>query len=155
MDSARVWRLWQVGESCLGGGLKGANGYPLEVLTGPMARLKIRKDFIRLSKSGRKAGTKHLLLQAAPRPPDCVFERKPRVGLTASRRVGGAVKRNRARRRLSSLADQVINLYAQSDQDYVLVARPAILSASFSQLTIELEGVLDKLNLRRHVSDNH
>jgi len=95
------------------------------------------------------------LLQAAPRPSDCVVERKPRVGLTASRRVGGAVQRNRARRRLSSLADQVINLYARSDQDYVLVARPAILIASFSQLKIDLEGVLDKLNLRRHVSDNH
>ena len=119
-----------------------------------MSRLKKRKDFLRLNKSGRKAGTRHLLLQVAPRPTDVSIQSGPRVGLTASRRVGGAVQRNRARRRLSSLANQVINSHAMHDQDYVLIARRTILDAPFSQLTSEIEKVLDRLNIRRPLSDS-
>ena len=84
-----------------------------------MSRLKKRKDFIRLSKSGRKKGMRHLMIQVAPRPLDAATSSEPRVGLTASRRVGGAVQRNRARRRLYSLAEQVIKLHSRPDQDYV------------------------------------
>ncbi len=119
-----------------------------------MPRLKKRQDFIRLSKFGRKVGMSHFLLQVATRPLGDAVNSEPRIGLTASRRVGGAVQRNRARRRLCSLAEQVINLNARADQDYVLIARRGILSASFGQLKLELERALDKLNLRRRASDN-
>ena len=117
-----------------------------------MPRLKKRQDFIRLSKFGRKVGMRHFVLQVAPRPSGDAVNSEPRIGLTASRR--GAVQRNRARRRLCSLAEQVINLNARPDQDYVLIARSEILSASFGQLKLELERALDKLNLRRRASDN-
>ena len=119
-----------------------------------MSRLKKRKDFIRLSKTGRKKGMRHFMIQVAPRPLDDATNSEPRVGLTASRRVGGAVQRNRARRRLYSLAEQVIKLHARPDQDYVLIARREILAASFGQLKIELERALDTLDLRRGASDN-
>ena len=119
-----------------------------------MPRLKKRQDFIRLRKFGRKVGMRHFVLQVAPRPSGDAVNSEPRIGLTASRRVGGAVQRNRARRRLCSLAEQVMNLNARPDQDYVLIARSEILSASFGQLKLELERALDKLNLRRRASDN-
>lgn len=119
-----------------------------------MSRLKKREDFVRLSKTGRRIAMRHLSLRVAPVPPGITVSSEPRVGLTASRRVGGAVQRNRARRRLYSLAEQVINLYARPDQDYVLIARREILTASFGELKLELERALNRLNLLRRTSGN-
>jgi ribonuclease P protein component len=62
-----------------------------------------------------------------------------RVGFTASRKVGGAVLRNRAKRRLRAAA---LPLLAREGHDYVLVARTATLSRPFAELTRDLEKAL-------------
>ena len=72
-------------------------------------------------------------------------EGAPAVGFTASRRVGGAVARNRARRRLRAAADQVIATSARPDLDYVLIARTATLSRRFDRLAADLRTALAKL----------
>ena len=154
MGSERECRPLLAGGSWPSEGLEGANVCPLELPTGPMSRLKKRQDFVRLSKTGRRVAMRHLSLQVAPVPPGVTVSSEPRVGLTASRRVGGAVQRNRARRRLYSLAEQVINLYARPDQDYVLIARREILTASFGELKLELERALKRLNFLRRTSGN-
>ena len=66
-----------------------------------MQRLKRRADFLRLA-TGARAVTPGLILQMAACPKDKSINESGelRVGITASRRVGGAVARNRARRRL-------------------------------------------------------
>ncbi len=46
-----------------------------------------------------------------------------RFGLTASTKVGNAVKRNRAKRRLRALANELLPLHAMPNHDYVLIAR--------------------------------
>ena len=47
----------------------------------------------------------------------------PRLGITATRKIGGAVVRNRARRRLRALGHSIIAQHGKTGCDYVLIAR--------------------------------
>ena len=60
------------------------------------------------------------------------------VGFTASRRIGKAVARNRARRRLIEAARAVLPASARPGYNYVIVARPAVLTWPFERLLNEL-----------------
>ena len=73
----------------------------------------------------------------------------PRVGFTASRRVGGAVARNRARRRLRAVADQVMIDQASRDRDYVVIARGTTCERDYAALTSDLRRALEKLGALR------
>lgn len=77
----------------------------------------------------------------------------PRIGFTASRRVGGAVARNRARRRLRAVADLVMAQQARPDCDYVLIARATTAGRSFEALKSDLHRALDKLDALRTTTD--
>ena len=65
-----------------------------------------------------------------------------RVGFTASRKIGNAVARNRARRRLKAAAQQVLPLFGLPGNDYVLVARRETLERPFGDLLGDLESAL-------------
>jgi len=60
------------------------------------------------------------------------------VGFTASRKVGGAVERNRAKRRLRAVAAAVLPLLGRDKHDYVLIAKSATLTRPFPALTEDL-----------------
>lgn len=113
-------------------------------MTGRFARLKRRADFVRVARKGRKAVTPGMVVQAAPRGGSAA-----RVGFTASRKVGGAVARNRARRRLRALADQILPAEACTDRDYVLIARAATVRRPFAELSVDLSRALAKLGASR------
>jgi ribonuclease P protein component len=82
--------------------------------------LKKRPDFLRAAQA-RRQGTGSFLLQGRARGDD-----KPlvRVGFTASKKIGNAVARNRAKRRLRALVREVLPGLARPGWDYVLVAKP-------------------------------
>jgi len=65
-----------------------------------------------------------------------------RVGYTASRKVGIAVERNRARRRLRAAVAQVMALNAQPGRDYVLIARAGTAKRPFAALVGDLRAAL-------------
>ena len=109
-------------------------------------RLTRRAEFRRLTRARRRFAMPGLVLQALGRPDD---DGAPRVGLTASRRVGNAVRRNRARRRLRALAERVIPLHAECGHDYVLIARMATVDRPFSALVEDLETAMKRLNVWR------
>ena len=83
-----------------------------------------------------------LLLQAAPQPGG---SRRPlsgetvRVGFTASRKVGNAVIRNRAKRRLRAAAAQVLTTGGRPGTDYVLIARAGTATRPYAALVADLE----------------
>jgi ribonuclease P protein component len=71
-----------------------------------------------------------------------------RLGLTASRKIGGAVERNRAKRRLRAAAEAVLPLYGLPGNDYVLVARRETLTRPFEGLIGDLKSALAAAHAR-------
>ncbi len=67
------------------------------------------------------------------------------VGFTASKRVGGAVIRNRARRRLREAARQLLPVHGLPGVDYVLVARQSTPDADWAALLDDLKNALIRL----------
>lgn len=110
--------------------------------TGGVERLRRRADYLRVQAAERRVALPGLLLQAAPGEAG-----HRRVGFTASRKVGNAVARNRARRRLKALAGEILPMHAAVGHDYVLVARQATPARDFQALRRDLESALRKLKL--------
>lgn len=106
-----------------------------------MERLRKRSEFLSVSKTEKKWITPAFIIQICQRAP----EGPVRYGLTASRKVGGAVERNRAKRRLRALARAVLSKMGQPGTDYVLIARHAALTRDFALMLKELEHGLARL----------
>jgi ribonuclease P protein component len=74
-----------------------------------------------------------------------------RVGITASRKVGGAVERNRAKRRLRALIQIIFPSTGGPRMDYVLIARQEILKRNFAVMEQELKTAILRLHKNRMV----
>jgi ribonuclease P protein component len=110
-----------------------------------MDRLKTRPDFLRAARGIRRS-TAGLTLELCPAPQP--LEGRLRVGFTASRKVGNAVARNRAKRRLRAAAAAVLPLHGREGHDYVLVARTATLTRAFADLLNDLSGAVAAAHVR-------
>ena len=106
--------------------------------------LKKRSDFVRAS-TARRQGTPGIHLQARKRGAD-----EPtgiRVGFTCSKKVGNAVARNRAKRRLREVARIVLPEHGRDGWDYVLVGRHKVTAElPFTQLIADLKRALRKVH---------
>jgi ribonuclease P protein component len=111
----------------------------------PLPRLTRRADFVRVAAGRRKWVAPGLVLQACPGPDSPGV----RVGFTASRKLGNAVARNRARRRLRAAAAAVLADHAREGQDYVLIARAGTLTRRYQELIEDLEEGLKQLGVYR------
>lgn len=128
-------------------------------MTPQLGRIKKRSDFLRAARAGRKWATAGLVLQAFDRRPAGTGatgdgacpdsgDRDLRVGFTASRKVGNAVARNRARRRLRELSRELLPSRGRPGTDYVLIARQATLQRPYAGLRADLETALEKVARR-------
>jgi ribonuclease P protein component len=106
-----------------------------------VVRLRRRREFLAAAR-GRKAVAAGFVLQACPRPGG---DGLAGMGFTVTRKIGGAVVRNRARRRLREAARLLPAAMLAPGVNYVLVARPAALTCPFPQLRSDLEACLRKL----------
>jgi ribonuclease P protein component len=120
---------------------------------GAIPRLKHRAEFLRVAGAGRKFVAPGLILQVLRRDPAlAAVAGSPdakRVGYTASRKVGIAVARNRARRRLRAAVAEIMPGCAAPGHDYVLVARAATLKRPYSALIEDLKTALRRLDVYR------
>ena len=108
-------------------------------------KLTRRPEFLHVAGKGRRWVGPGLVLQALRRFDSAIPETAIRFGLTASRKVGGAVQRNRARRRLRVLARELLPAQGQPGYDYVLIARTATIDRPFDALRGDLEKGLRHL----------
>ena len=92
--------------------------------------------------------TPSLVLQAARRPEGSGCAALVRVGFTASRKVGNAVTRNRAKRRLRSAAALTLLSEGKPGTDYVLIARASTVDRPYDALVADLEAALRRVNRR-------
>jgi ribonuclease P protein component len=132
---------------------------------GALPHLKRRAEFLRVAGGGRKWVAPGLILpvlrrEPAPVSPSVDAARSSRtageeiggfvrVGFTASRKVGIAVARNRARRRLRAAVAEIMPGHAAPGHDYVLVARAATLTRPYSALVEDLRTALRRLGVFR------
>jgi ribonuclease P protein component len=110
----------------------------------PLETLPRRADFLAAAR-GRRVGAPSLSLQARLRDP--ADTGAPRVGFTCSKKVGNAVARNRARRRLREVARQVLPDLGRDGWDYVLIGRrDATIATPFDALGRDLVRALARLH---------
>jgi ribonuclease P protein component len=96
-------------------------------------RLRKRADFLAAARHLRRvAGS--VTLEMAPTPEPVRVPQTLRLGFTASKKIGNAVARNRAKRRLRAAAYALLPLSGRAGHDYVLVARAGILVRDFAAL---------------------
>lgn len=120
-------------------------------LVSTVARLPNRSDFLRVAAGKRRWAAPGLVLQVAPRPADArTGDHDVRVGFTATRKIGNAVTRNRARRRLRAAVRDVIASSARADLDYVVIARAATAGRPYDKLVGDLATALQKCDALDH-----
>ncbi len=117
--------------------------------TSPLDRLKRRADFLRVAGRRRKWVTPGLIVQAADQDGSGYDGGGVRCGFTASRKVGGAVARNRAKRRLRALAREIMPDLASVGHDYVLIARSETVDRPYDLLISDLKTALTRLKVTR------
>ena len=106
--------------------------------------LKKRTDFLRVASVRKKWVTPAMIIQTAPRPSD--VEKALRVGYTASKKVGNAVARSLAKRRMREVVRICLGPCASKNHDYVIIARKEILTYAFDQLIRDLKWALKRLH---------
>jgi ribonuclease P protein component len=110
-----------------------------------MERLKRRQDFLAVARAAY-AAMPGLVLQVRNRSD----ESAPRVGFTATRKLGNAVVRNRVKRRLREVARLGLAPAAKPGYDYVLIGRAGTLDRPFDLLQSDLASALKRLNRMPH-----
>ena len=103
--------------------------------------LKKRSDFVKLNKKGRRWVSHGLVVQVIKNDLD-----QKRVGYTVTKRTNkSAVHRNRIKRRLRSIAAEILPSHAQNAHDYVLIGRQLTETRPYDQLCKDLKWCLKKL----------
>jgi ribonuclease P protein component len=111
-----------------------------------IGRLKTRSEFLYV-KGGTRFATPSLVLQARRRAAASRTDpHLARFGFTATKSLGGAVVRNRARRRLKEAVRLSGPGHAAEGYDYVLIARGGTVQRPFTELIKDLERALARVH---------
>lgn len=110
-----------------------------------LTRILKRNEYLRVKQRGTSVAELGVVIQAAP-VANSSGNLHPRVGFTVSKRVGNAVKRNRARRRLKAIASDVLPKEGFQRWDYVLIGRLVTLDRPYDLLLEDARAALRKIH---------
>jgi ribonuclease P protein component len=103
--------------------------------------IKKRADFL-AANGGLRATTPGFVLLVRDRNDD---DPRMRVGFTVTKKIGGAVVRNRMKRRFRALAREILAARGFPGADHVIIGRAKGVERDFALLRAELGGALDRL----------
>ena len=106
-----------------------------------MRTIPSRAGFLATRSNGEKALSRGLVIQAIDNGAS-----HWRIGLTATKKIGNAVTRNRARRRMRALARSYLAPLAQPGTDYVLIARHDTVNADWQDMAKGLQKAIRYLH---------
>ena len=120
----------------------------------PMAALRIqrltrRPEFLAVAATSLRYATRSVVVQARPADQGGDPGVAARFGFTATRKLGGAVQRNRARRRLKAAAAALAPAHAKAGTDYVFVARAGVFDRSWPDLLRDMAQAMDRAPVTR------
>ena len=110
-----------------------------------LVTLRKRRDFVLSNKHGQKAHNKNFILQEHCNPN--ISDPRLMFGFTATKRIGNAVKRNRAKRRMRALISSLLKedkILFKEKYSYILIAKQSILKASFYEMHSQLKECLSR-----------
>ena len=108
--------------------------------------LKHRKDFVLSNKFAKKIFSKNFIIQKYANSDSIDLNLK--FGFTATKKIGNAVTRNRAKRRMRALVSRFVKEdinFFDNKSSYVLVAKSSLNKALFINLYSEMQQCLNKL----------
>jgi ribonuclease P protein component len=106
-----------------------------------LTTIKTRADFL-AANAGKRASMPGFILLVRDREDS---DQAMRVGFTVTKKIGGAVVRNRMKRRFRALAREIVPAKGVPGADHVMIGRSRGIEREFSLLRTELESALDKL----------
>ena len=129
-----------------------------------LSSIRNRADFLALRR-GPRAQCKSFLIQAGKTPVQCSKNQEStiqrstiqaisdqgdqrghvRLGLTVTKKLGNAVRRNRIKRRLRAAAREIFPHFGENGTDYVIVARGAAYDRNYAMLLDDMKGALLRL----------
>jgi len=95
--------------------------------------IKKRVDFLKVSKNGKKIFTKGFVLQKYKRTMDSEKD-TIRIGFTITKKIGGAVVRNKIKRRFRAIMREIFAKYLKKNYDYVIIANKKSLIMDYKEL---------------------
>ena len=112
-----------------------------------VGRLKKRSEFINVTANGKKWVTHGFILvanaQREKSKPD--LEYLPRVGFTATKKLGNSVVRNKAKRILRAISKEVLTSRPTPAWDYVIIARKALTKLNYEDLKKDFKWAIKQL----------
>ena len=108
--------------------------------------LKHRKDFVLSNKFAEKIYSKNFIIKKYTNSDSIDLNLK--FGFTATKKIGNAVVRNRAKRRMRALVSRFVKEdinFFDNKSSYVLVAKSSLNKALFINLYFEMQECLNKL----------
>ena len=99
-----------------------------------------RSDYLRASKS-KYFRSNSFIIQFYNRVDDL----EPRYGVTATKKIGNAIKRNKAKRRVRNLVKDLLPKYGKNGYDYVFIAKENLINEDWEVLKEESTSVLKDL----------
>jgi ribonuclease P protein component len=117
---------------------------PMPLTFGPGVRLRARPEFMAVQQHGRRVATRYLTLLGSPNTLG-----RDRLGIIASRRMGGAVVRNRVKRRIREIFRQREANADPRTLDLVVIPRREVATAPIAVIAAEFVSALGRLRRTR------
>ena len=114
---------------------------------GPDVRLRARREYLAVQEQGRRISSRYVTVLALPNTLG-----RDRLGVVASKKIGGAVVRNRAKRRIREIFRRTrpeTTTEPRRGYDLVVIARQDLPRAPFDAVRSDVAAVLGRVGRSR------